>query len=115
MSHWNPIRRSPLKPKPRLHKESWRSGRVRLNAQEMRQLRQEAFARSAGQCENSADGRRCATRINWSSFHLAHIVSRGRGGSDVVSNVLACCPECHWDSHHGRARLEPHQDWIAAA
>lgn len=113
--NYNPIRRSPLRKKPKPHRESWRSGKIRLNGPEMGILRQNAFQRSGGQCENSFNGKRCATRIYWGSFHLAHIISRGRGGSDIPENVLATCPECHYDDTRNGHKLEPHQDWIAAA
>ena len=88
MTSWNPIRRSPLKKRPRAHKESmpWRRPKVRLNGKEMAELRQAVFARSEGSCENSvtSKGERCPARIYWGSFHLAHIVSRGRGGNDSL-------------------------------
>lgn len=113
--NWNPIRRSPLRYKPRQHRDSWRSGKIRLNGREMGELRQNAFARSEGRCENSFEGKRCATRIYWGSFHLSHIISRGRGGSDIPSNVLACCQDCHDLDTRNIHKLEPHRDWIAAA
>lgn len=119
MSNWNPIKRSPLKPKARQHKQSmpWRRSKIRLSGPEMKDLRQSAFARSEGRCENSVtpDGTRCPVRINWMNFHLAHIVSRGRGGSDELSNVLAACQKCHEADTHNQKKLQPHQDWIAAA
>jgi len=117
MTNFNPIRRSPLKPKPRKVKVSapWRAPKIRLDAEGMKQLRQSAFFRSKGQCENEVDGQRCPKRITWGSFHLAHIVSRGRGGSDVLSNVLAVDPECHAAEHRKGRKLRPFADWIAAA
>jgi 5-methylcytosine-specific restriction endonuclease McrA len=117
MSNYNPIRRQPIRPKPRDHKESmpWRAKKVRLSGKEMGQLRQRAFFRSQGRCENSTDGARCPKLITWMTFHLSHIVSRGRGGSDVIENVLAACFECHDADTKNRRKLEPHRDWIAAA
>jgi cytochrome c553 len=119
MNSFNPIRRSPLKPKARQHKESmpWRRPKIRLNGSEMLDLRQDAFARSGERCENSVteDGTRCPVRINWMSFHLAHLVSRGRGGSDELANVLAACQRCHDADTHNRRKLRPHKDWIAKA
>ena len=119
MSNYNPIRRSPLKPKARQHKESmpWRRPKIRLNGSEMKDLRQSAFARSHGCCENSItpDGDRCPVRINWMNFHLSHIVSRGRGGSDSLENTLACCQDCHFEDTRNRRKLVPHRDWIAIA
>ena len=119
MSSYNPIRRSPAKPKPRQHKESapWRRPKIRLNGFEMKKLRQDAFARSQGRCENSIDEERtrCGAKINWMEFHLAHIVSRGRGGSDILENVLASCQKCHEDDTRNRRKLQPHADWASAA
>ena len=115
--NWNPIKRSPLRPQAREHKESmpWRRKKVRLNGREMAQLRQEILQRSHYQCENSIEGERCTEIINWGDFHLAHIVSRGRGGSDSMDNVLACCRDCHFEDTRNRRKLQPHADWIAAA
>jgi hypothetical protein len=116
MSAWNPIRRSPIKPKVRQHKESmpWRRPRVRLDGREMAELRQNAFARSGGRCENSIDGKRCKTRITWMWSNLAHLESRGRSGSDVIENVLMTCWECHDADTQNRRKLTPHRDWIPA-
>lgn len=113
--NWNPIRRSPIKPKPKPHRESWRSGKIRLNGREMAQLRQDCFVRSRGFCENSIDGKRCLTRVNWVTGHLAHIQSRGRGGSDSKENCLFVCVPCHKADTLNRQKLQPHSDWIAAA
>jgi len=118
--NWNPIKRSPLKPKPREHKESdpWRRKKIRLSGSEMGKLRQDVFVRSEGQCENSFAARaplsskRCATKIFWGTFHLAHIISRGRGGSDTPENVLATCPDCHELDTKNIHKLVPHSDWI---
>lgn len=115
--NYNPIRRSPLKKKPRRAYESapWRRKKIRLDAKGMLELRQDALYRSGLRCENSIDGERCNKRIAWHNFHLAHIVSRGRGGSDCLKNVLAACQECHFEDTANRRKLQPHRDWIAAA
>lgn len=53
-------------------------------------------------CENKIDSsRRCGEIIYWDTFHLHHILSRGRGGSDTAENTMALCPGCHFDHHHG--------------
>jgi hypothetical protein len=115
--NYNPIRRTRLKPKPRTDKTSapWRREKIRLGPAGMHQLREDTLYRSGLRCENSIDGKRCPRRINWMNFHLAHIVSRGRGGSDVLANVLACCQECHWEDTRNRRKLKPHEDWIPNA
>jgi hypothetical protein len=117
MSSWNPIRRKPLVPKPRKTRISmpWRRPKVRLDAQGMKQLREYVFNRSGAQCENSVEGERCVSRIYWGSFHLSHIVGRGRGGSDSPENTLACCWECHDNDTQNRVKLQPHKGWEAVA
>jgi cytochrome c553 len=113
--NYNPIRRSQLKRKPRSDKRSmpWRREKVRLGPAGMKELREDALYRSCMQCENSVNGRRCPKKITWMSFHLAHIVSRGRGGSDAPENVLAVCQECHDADTKNRRKLQPHAGWIA--
>jgi hypothetical protein len=115
----NPLRRSPLRAKPKVHKESapWRRPRIRLNGKEMGILRQNVCYRAQGQCENSVTEQqeRCPARINWITGELAHIVSRGRGGSDTMENCLFVCRECHFNDTRNRKKLVPHCDWIACA
>ncbi len=72
---------------------------VRLAGQEMTELRWAAFERSGGFCEAQVTtGRavsRCMAPLNWHTFHLAHILHRGKGGEDVLGNVLCKCVACH--------------------
>jgi len=113
----NPLRRSPIRKKPRQHKEAapWRRAKVRLNGRETAELRQYAFERSGGQCENSpfgdAEKSRCPVRITWHTMELMHIESRGRGGSDTKENVLAGCRDCHFEDTRNRRKLVPHGEW----
>src|SRR5262249_40282366 len=99
--NWNPLRRSPLKKKAHKTRISmpWRRPKVRLDAQGMKQLREYVFNRSGAQCENAVDGERCQSRIYWGSFHLAHIVGRGRGGSDSPANTLPLFFVRHHTTH----------------
>jgi len=100
--NFNPIRRSPLKPKPRNTKAPapWHAPRVRLDSTGMARLRSEAFARSGGICECGRE--ECQKlperlrRVTWYDGHLHHIVSRARGGSDEISNVAFVKRECHY-------------------
>jgi hypothetical protein len=119
MNSYNPLRRSPLKPKPRQRKESmpWRRPKIRLDAKGMLELRQNAFARSEGQCENSVTPQRdrCPVRIYWGTGQLAHMVSRGRGGNDSLENCLMVCRDCHYEDTRNRKKLEPHKDWMPKA
>jgi hypothetical protein len=117
MNNFNPLRRTPLKSKARKTRISMPSRRpkIRLDGQGMKQLREYVFNRSGAQCENSVEGERCQSRIYWGSFHLSHIVARGRGGSDTPENTLACCWECHDNDTQNRVKLQPHRDWEAIA
>lgn len=65
----------------------------------MARLRSDAYVRSMGICEC---GRvECLARplrlrrVNWPDGHLHHIVSRARGGSDVLENVQFITSRCH--------------------
>jgi len=94
-----PLPRSYIRPKKRERTVSWRSGTVREDAAGMARLRAAAFARSTGICE-------CGTpdcealparlrRVTWRDGQLHHSISRGRGGSDVLSNVVFVTRDCH--------------------
>lgn len=104
-----PLKRSWIKRKLRARKVSWRSGKIREDAKGMALLRWSVFNRSfyryRNQCENLLEsGRRCQNFLAWESFHLHHIQSRGRGGSDTEENCMALCPGCHFDTHNGTWR-----------
>jgi 5-methylcytosine-specific restriction endonuclease McrA len=92
-------RRSWIRPKKRVRKVSWRTGRVREDAAGMARLRSEAFHRSCGLCECGRAA--CLIRstrerlVTWADGHLHHVVSRARGGSDVLENVQFITRRCH--------------------
>jgi hypothetical protein len=85
--------------KRKVRKVSWRTGRVREDATGMAKLRSAAFHRSGGICE--CGRAECESKpmrlrmVNWVDGHLHHIVSRGRGGSDVLDNVQFITSACH--------------------
>ena len=37
----------------------------------------------------------------FSTGHIAHLKSRGAGGSDILENVTWKCPVCHLQKEHG--------------
>lgn len=89
----------------------WHPQIVRLRGQAKTELRREAYARSGGKCEGERNGVRCDRPISWYDFRwrfeLAHVLDVGKGGSDVLENVLCLCqygPDpCHREgqnSHH---------------
>jgi 5-methylcytosine-specific restriction endonuclease McrA len=68
-------------------------GITRLTGDDMYDLRLSVFTRDRFECA------RCGTKVTWDNGELAHIESRGRGGSDVESNVETSCKKCHRDEH----------------
>lgn len=91
------IRRSRIRPKRKVRRVLWRTGRVIEDAVGMAKLRSAAFRRSQGRCEcKLADPERiCRQRVTYNFDHLHHIVSRARGGSDVLENVAFVTRQCH--------------------
>lgn len=76
-------------------------GIVRLTEDDLTMLRVAVFVRDEFRC------RRCGRRVSphapeWAAnrAHMAHIVSRGAGGSDTESNCETCCRECHTVGEH---------------
>lgn len=96
-----------IRKKPQKSRTLWRSGRIIKKGHDMKQLRNEAFERSGGYCENQIHNPRCPRRIFWDTFELHHITPRGRNGSDVLENVLALSRECHAMEHgQGSGKVE---------
>lgn len=94
-----PLKRSWIRPKKRVRKVSWRTGRIREDAAGMARLRSDAFHRSNGICEC---GRKvCKKRttrerlVTWLDGQLHHVISRAHGGSDVLDNVQFVTRQCH--------------------
>ena len=66
-----------------------KTGRVRLTGEALAMLRMRVFIRDGWACKN------CGARCSWATGHLAHIVSRGAGGSDSMENCRLLCFDCH--------------------
>lgn len=93
-------RRKPLRSKgrPAVRKVSWRSGCVRETSAGMARLRADAYYRSQGLCECWRDKKMlepCGKRVRFIDGQLHHLVSRARGGSDVLENVAFIRWQCH--------------------
>lgn len=93
--------------KRRKRSVSWRTGRIREDSTGMARLRSQAFHRSQGICECG-----CKARVSWIDGHLHHVVSRARGGSDVLDNVLFITRACH-QRIHGDLHWSP-PNWLEA-
>lgn len=96
--NYNPIRRTPLcrvKRHGKKERGDWHPQVVRLGSAGMATLRSEAFARSRGLCEAED----CGERVSYFEGQLHHVQARGKGGSDVISNVVFLCRPCHAKIH----------------
>lgn len=69
-------------------------GRIRLKGAALARLRRECFERDRWSCVD------CGRMVNWDTGHMAHIKSRGAGGSDIIANVQTMCSWCHQKSHN---------------
>jgi len=72
-------------------------GRIRLKGKPLADLRRQCFTRDGWACVD------CGVGVSWASGHMAHIKSRGAGGSDVLENVRTKCAGCHDKEHHPKA------------
>ena len=76
---------------------------IRLKGKELAALRLERFRRDNETCLN------CGERVYFTArfagdplaYDMAHIKSRGAGGSDTISNVETWCHRCHMRFHNG--------------
>jgi 5-methylcytosine-specific restriction endonuclease McrA len=71
-----------------------KTGRIRLKGPALEALRRRVFTRDKWCCCI------CGEPCGWVSGHLAHIQSRGAGGSDTEENTRLLCAECHMKSHN---------------
>ena len=78
---------------------------VRLKGKAYHDLRVEAWDRAAGRCHDCGKFVPLLTPGGgfnvFTCAHLAHIKSRGAGGSDILSNVVIKCYQCHIEIEHG--------------
>ena len=71
-----------------------KTGRIRLRGSKLDALRRECFERDGYVCTCG-----CKQSVTWDNGDMAHIVSRGAGGSDVLSNVKTMTHLCHMREH----------------
>jgi len=85
-------------------RKEYRSGRVRLTGEDLAELRRECYERDNQCC------RVCGVPLYFNArfdgdpigYEMAHIKSRGAGGSDSLDNVRALCGKDHRAEHQGR-------------
>ena len=102
MKNRTPIKRYvPVRKKrPHAEIEIGRTGIIRLTGKSLEVLRRECFDRDGWICQD------CRIKVNdnpidfYSKADMAHIQSRGAGGSDVLNNVKTLCHFCHMKEHN---------------
>jgi hypothetical protein len=65
------------------------------------ELREHVWSRDHGRCIECG----CVVIIEkgyWHTMHLAHIKSKGSGGSDVPANTRSLCLRCYAAEHAGK-------------
>lgn len=89
-------RRKPLSrfPKRRGEVRVGKLGIVRLKGAALMNLRYRVFVRDLYHCRD------CGMPCTWESGHMAHIISRGAGGSDSEDNCRLLCMSCHVKEHN---------------
>ena len=92
-----------------------KTGRIRLTGRALTELRQACFCRDKFLC------RECGRMVAWDVAdaergfgipvgEMAHIQSRGAGGSDILENVRTLCPKCHRDEHNAGGKPCPKKE-----
>jgi 5-methylcytosine-specific restriction endonuclease McrA len=66
-----------------------KTGRIRLKGKALTALRRACFERDNYTCQETG------ARVTWETGHMAHIIGRGRGGSDVLDNVRTLLAGVH--------------------
>lgn len=76
-------------------------GIVRLTGVDLANLRRQCWFRDKGECQDCGVRTFYAARFDGDplAYDMAHIKSRGAGGSDVIENVKTKCHECHMREH----------------
>lgn len=91
-------------------------GVLRLKGKDMEQLRRDVFERDDYRCQHviSADlngvEMLCLIPVSWENGHLAHTISRARGGPDTAENCKTKCLYCHIVREHiegGKGKIVP--------
>jgi 5-methylcytosine-specific restriction endonuclease McrA len=107
------LRRPPMK-RTRVKKVRSKPRAGRLKGAALEQLRRDCFERDGYRCQGFIHSEcglwfTCRKLVTWESGHMAHIVSRGRGGPDVIDNVVTKCGDCHIGIEHsyGPSGIKP--------
>lgn len=100
-------RHTPLRSKTRIkaRREKPRSHKlcIRLTGRALFNLRLDCFMRDGGICRECGANTYFQARFGGDplAYDMAHIQSRGAGGSDTLENVRCLCHACHMKEHVG--------------
>jgi 5-methylcytosine-specific restriction endonuclease McrA len=80
-----------------------RLGIVRLYGKDLDALRRDCFDRDESICQQCWTPTSYLPRFDGDpvAYDMAHIQSRGAGGSDTLENVRCLCHSCHMKEHAG--------------
>ena len=73
---------------------------IRLKGKEIEKLRRQVAERAKYRCQ------KCGGPASWEKGHMAHIKSRGSGGSDTLENTQWECFNCHIVEGHLKWRSD---------
>lgn len=87
-------------------------GIVRLYGEDLKRLREAVYLRDEGRCQFVENGVKCNKFLPlegtvFQRAHMMHTVGRGRGGSDVASNVSVGCYFHHIVVEHSGGKVVP--------
>jgi hypothetical protein len=108
MKRGGPIKRytPPRKRKPRSGNVTvGKTGRIRLRRKALEALRMARFEYDGFRCQWKG----CGVKVCWdgpNAGHLAHIQSRGAGGSDTMENTRTLCEVHHRLEHQKGKSIE---------
>jgi 5-methylcytosine-specific restriction endonuclease McrA len=79
-------------------------GIVRCTGKDLADLRLACWERDKGRCQECGEALYYQPRFGGDplGYDMAHIKSRGAGGSDVLENVRCLCHQCHMLEHSGK-------------
>lgn len=98
LKRYTPLRAKRNRPQVRVGKVS---GRIRLSGAALEALRDRVYERDRGRCQWAGCGKLLPKYGSvFTRAHLAHIVSRGAGGSDTAENTRILCPPHHLIEEH---------------
>ena len=98
IKRYTPIKKRRTRPETRTGK----TGTIRLTGKALEVLRRDCFERDKGVCQECGIALLWEPRFNGDrqAYDMAHIQSRGAGGSDILDNVRSLCHSCHMKEHN---------------